>query len=679
MKEFTYNKILIFLILVGLVASLAINWTRHEVEERANTVELAIDYEELIKLSELTGVPLETVLEDAKTSGITSLAVYETTFEKLNANGKCLALTGSEIIASYEVGNVKNDYWRELLEGGEIRGSDIYIFQTDSKMFQEVREDLYRRLGASRIRELRVGSETVLEVKANFKEFQKEHLGLPTEELAAVNAAGFSIIARPTNYFRATEDDIDAVFQRLEGYAVSTMVFSGKEALGSPDAHHYTAQRLEERGIRLGMIEGVTQLQFFPQNGMLDIAKDIDYNSARLYSIAEDEMKKMKINDAVSRWSNTVPERNIRIALLRILPERDGSRSLYETNIDYFTATAEMLRTAGYELGPASPFEHFYPSPLVRLWVLLGAWAAFLLYVTLIYNKIPAKVLYTALIIGGLAFTVPLLLGHGNKIRLVAALISANFFPAIAMIALMDFARRFAPTLSTAKLIAASLVALFATGIISATGAMYLSGSLADTEYLLEVNIFRGIKLTFVLPLVLVAIAFLQRFNLFAGVDDSASFIAQFKRILDLPVKVKTLFYAGLILVAGVIMVLRSGHTSGLPVAGAEIKFRMFLEQLLWARPRSKELVIGHPAFMLMAYVWANKWPTFLLFFLVIAATIGQSSMVETFAHMRTPIYMSTLRGLGGIVLGGLLGAAAVFALSIFQKSIYPKFEKYLN
>ena len=87
-----------------------------------------------------------------------------------------------------------------------------------------------------------------------------------------VNAAGFHVIARPTNFNHCTREDVDAVFKRLDGIDVSDIVFSGSQALGAPDEADYTADKMMERGITLGMIEGVTQLQFFPQDGLLDIA-----------------------------------------------------------------------------------------------------------------------------------------------------------------------------------------------------------------------------------------------------------------------------------------------------------------------------------------------------------------------------------------------------------------------
>ena len=56
-----------------------------------------------------------------------------------------------------------------------------------------------------------------------------------------------------------------------------------------------------------------------------------------------------------------------------------------------------------------------------------------------------------------------------------------------------------------------------------------------------------------------------------------------------------------------------------------------------------------------------------LLFALVLVATIGQGSMVETFAHMRTPVYMSFVRGIGGIVLGCGIGAALMVLVHLAQ------------
>lgn len=679
MHNFKYNKIFIIMIIVGLISALMIDFQRHQVEERNNTVELAIDYEGLLRLSEMTGTPIDEVFRQAKESGITSLAVYETTFKKLNVNGKTTAVSGSSLLTNYYSGAMVDPEWRALVENGTVKGSMIYITGHDAQTFKEVTEDLYRRLGHDRVRELTVGGKTVLEVNDYYEEFLKANIGMPTDEMKLVNEAGFYVMARPSNYAKCSKDDVDAVFKRLEGIKVSNMTFSGKECLGSPDEVNYVVEKLQERDITLGMIEGVTQLQFYPQNGLLEIAKAMDYKAARLYGIGPDEMAKMQIQQAVDRWSNTDPERNIRIDLLRIFEKPQGNMTLLETNMKYFSETRDMLERSGYKIGPAGTFEPFYPSSLLRAVVMMGVAAAIVLYLSLIAPSVKEKYLYMLLAVLVIGMAGPVLMGHGNKIRVIAALASANFFPAIAVIWQLDRIRAAKADVkaSLLKIIPTAMLALFASGIISYAGAAYLSASLADTEYLLEVNIFRGIKLTFVLPLVLVAIAFLQRFDIFDGkMDDTDGVINQLKKILDMPVKIKTLLGLGFVLIAGIVFVARSGHTSGMPVAGAELKFRAFLEHLMWARPRSKELLIGHPGFMLAALAWWRQWPTMILFVLVIVATIGQGSMVETFAHMRTPIYMSFVRGLGGIGLGAIIGAVAMALVQLWNSVLQPRIFK---
>ncbi len=293
---------------------------------------------------------------------------------------------------------------------------------------------------------------------------------------------------------------------------------------------------------------------------------------------------------------------------------------------------------------------------------MLGTAAGGVLYLSLVIpalNRRPAWQM-ALFAVCGLAAAVPVLMGHGGTVRLLAALASANVFPALAVIGQLDYIRacRTVPEGSLPKLLLLAAMALFLTGALSFVGAAYLSGALSDVEYFLEVNIFRGIKLTFVLPILLVAIAFLERFSVFG--DAAEGFTAQGCRLLAMPVTVKTLAVFVGILVAGVVLLARSGHSMGMPVSGLELRFRAFLEQALYARPRSKELLIGHPAFMMAALAWFKKWPGMVLFLLVLAATIGQGSMVETFAHMRTPVMMSFARGIGGLLGGAMIGAAAI-------------------
>ena len=672
MKVFRYSRVLIAIIAIGLIAALAIDFARSGVEHQNTRVDLAIDYEGLQELAQREGLPEVEVLQAAKDAGITSLAVYETTFKKLNENGKTTAVSGARLLESYHDGTLTDPAWRKLVEDGDIKGTEVYVTGHDKRTYREVKEDLYRRLGSDRVSVLSAGGEEVLAVKAHYESLMKMNLGMPTDEMQAVNDAGFYVLARPSNYEKCTPDDVKAVFSRLDGFQISEIVFSGNQVLGTPKALQTTIDEMKARGINLGLIEAVTQLQFYKQDGMTEVAKGLGYDKvARLYSIPKDEQPKLKIDTAVERWANTDMERNIRIDLLRIYDKPSPNMTLMETNMKYFRDTHEALLRHGFTVGPAETFPAFYPSKYLRAVLMLGVAAAGVLYLSLVIPRLNASrraqlVLFAICALGA---AVPVLMGNGAKIRVLAAFVSANVFPALAVIWQLDRLRaRQREKRRLVSLIVTGALALFATGMLSYVGAAYLSGALADTEYLLEFRIFRGIKLTFLLPLVLVGIAFLQRFDIFDGrMDDTDGVVAQMKKILDMPVRIKTLLIGLVVLAAAVVFVARSGHTSGMPVSSLELRFRAMLEQAFYARPRTKELLIGHPAFLLAWMAFYRKWPTMVFGALVLVATIGQGSMVETFAHMRTPVYMSFMRGIGGIVLGAGIGALCMVLIELWQ------------
>ncbi len=680
MTKFKYNRLLIICIIIGLVAAITVNIQRYNIEKANNSVDLVMDYEDVLKLAQLEGLPEKDVLKEIKDAGISSLAVYETTFEKLNKNGKAIAIPGSSIIENYHSGTLSDSSWKNLVENNTVKGEETYIVGHDPTTYKEVKEDLLRRLGSDRVSEINLGNQEILAVKANHEEFLKMNIGMPTDEMKAVNDAGFYVVARPSNYYKVSKDDIDFVFNRMDGIKISEIVFSGKEALGghsdTKEAALYTAEKMKERNITLGMIEAVTQLQFYPQDGLLDIAKGLDYNAARLYSIPKDEQPKMKIDAAVERWSNTDEERNIRINLMRIYEQPENNLSLLETNIKYISDTKAALEKKGYTIGPASHFEPFFGSKILQVVMLLGICAAGVLYLSLIIPGLTEKKQYILLVICFTVCAVPFAIGGGSKIRLAGALAAANVFPALGMISQLDVIRknRLIGKLRLDALIFKSIKALICASVISFAGAAFLSGILSDVEYFMEINIFRGIKLTFILPIILVGIAFIKRFDIFGdNLLAPPDFMKQVKRVLNMKVSVKALIGIFAALIAVVIFIGRSGHTAGVPVPGIELKLRAFLEQSFYARPRSKELFIGHPAFIIMVMAWYRKWPAAVFFILSMIATIGQGSMVETFAHMRTPVFMSLVRGLDGAVLGCILGCVIMAALYLWQYIISSK------
>ena len=83
MKKFIYNRTLVIVIGLGLFAALIIAGQRYFVESENMQVDMAVDYQSVVDLAEREGLELDDVLKQVKETGITSLAIYDSSLEKL--------------------------------------------------------------------------------------------------------------------------------------------------------------------------------------------------------------------------------------------------------------------------------------------------------------------------------------------------------------------------------------------------------------------------------------------------------------------------------------------------------------------------------------------------------------------------------------------------------------------
>ncbi|CUH94399.1 putative membrane protein [Propionispora sp. 2/2-37] len=704
MTEYKYNKVLILFIVIGLLAALAIGWQRHVQEENNTRVEMVLDYEDLTTLARIDGVAVPELMRRFKEAGITSLSVYEMTLEKLNASGLVSTVPGTQILQQYGTGEKLNEnglvtavpgmqivqryrtggsgladpLWRSFVEAGRIRAEDVYVIGHDPETFAEVKEDLIRRLGLERVRVLVDGNTPILVIKADYEKVIKWNLGLSSAEMREVAANGFYVVARPSNYTKVKPDDVNAVFRRLSGIGnVSSIMFTGEEVLGYPDLLTQTVEQMKQHNLTLAMIEHPLQLQFVKQEGLMDLAAAHGYQAARVYVIPKDEQPKLKPTEAIHRWLLTDQERNIRMNLLRTYEKPEVGKTLVETNLDYVAGVAGELKANGFTLGRATYFSPYFPSPYLLALVIVGATAAGVLLLTLIY-PFAVRYQYGLLAVLSVLLIIPLFTGGGTFIRQAVATMSAILFPVLAMTWQLDRWRQngqFAADerVGLGKMIGVASRALTVTVLLSLIGGFYVGAMLADVRFLLEIEIFRGVKLIFVAPLVVITLIYMTRYNIFGEQDEVGfwSIRQQVNRILNYPVYMKTLLGAAFVALAAWIYVGRSGHTAGVPVPALEIKLRYLLEQVMYARPRGKEFMVGHPAFFLLVMAAYRRWPSILHYALVVAATIGQGSLVETFAHMRTPVLMSFVRGLDGLVMGIVCGVIALAGVQLLHYLVF--------
>jgi hypothetical protein len=670
-KVAAWNKALIFFVVIGFLAAAIISWQRHWVEDVNKNVEIVMTYEAIADMAHSEGVLAEDLFRRFKEAGVTSLAVAETSLEKLEKEGQVTVLPGRVILEQKKAGAV-NSFWQGFQE--PVEAKDVYVVVEDDEIAGEVKTDLEHRLSQDRVRVTEYSGQMVLVLKADYEKVREWNLGLPAKQLQEAVAAGFYVVARPSNYTAVTKEDIDAVFERLaviEKDKVSAIVFTAAEALGYPGLLKETAAHLQENQFNLGLIEHAVQLQFLNQEGLLPLTALNNYNAVRLYTIHKGEQIKLDIDEASRRFANSARERNLRLHLVHPFEKTIPGKTLIETNLSYVAQTKADLASKGFAFGKVAPFQPYFPAPVLVAAVVLGIVCGATLLLANIF-PVPLKWQYAIAFLGAAILIFPILKGAGNLARQIAALGGICCLPVLAVTYQVDYWQKLcAQKLSPAKVFVLGSLGLVAATLASLAGGIYASAVLSDIRYFLEIEIFRGVKISLILPLILISLVYLARF--YEQDKDKTSLKQEIDRLLNYPVLVKTLLFAGIALIVVYVFLGRSGHTAGIPVPGIELKMRLFLEETLYARPRGKEFLIGHPAFMLLLGALAVKLPRLWRYLLLVAATIGQSSVAQTFAHMRTPVFMSVMRGLEGLVLGLVLGALALFLFYVCLKFIAKK------
>jgi hypothetical protein len=180
-------------------------------------------------------------------------------------------------------------------------------------------------------------------------------------------------------------------------------------------------------------------------------------------------------------------------------------------------------------------------------------------------------------------------------------------------------------------------------------GALLIVGFLADTLFMVGSQQFTGIKLAFILPVIIVAFycAVLEKEQIKSLKDNLSDW-------LNSPITVLSVLVGVVLLGSAALYILRSGNF-GIGILDLEKLARAYLENIMLVRPRTKEFLIGYPMLLLGALYFSSGGRKWLWAFLIIGL-VGPISTLNTFCHVHSPLLISLLRSFYGIILGIAFG-----------------------
>ncbi len=671
---------------LGVLAALPLGFARHGMEGTSTEVEYVFDYRDLLMIGAYQAHPQQFVaeqLKELKEAGVTTMAVFESTFEELSWAGRLTLYNSAQAASLQGEPAPLNENFAYVLFADEASRSAIapLIASTFERDGIAVREWSYGGRDGFVL-------ETPVE-NALVKSMLPDPLAL--EQLAA---EGFHIMPRLSDYRRPYDaEETEALFQRFAELGVTRILFEGDNAKGFSDRGElksldHFASLLREYGIGIAAIENLK----VPQGGLNRLAYDTDYDVARLYSLSEGDAASMSPAAIADRFLLAAKDRNIRLFYINGAPLRSVTKGAVVhplSNIkDALAGTSkdqgavERLADFGYEPGIAVKFDYEYAGwqKALRAVTALGAIAIIAL---LVGAFLPWS---TLAVFGlGLAGSAGLFVLNAALLEQALALGASIAVPTLAMLWAFgrvrahtegnrrsvggewggadDGSRTAAaagaasdklfggkwvfPDMPAGKRLVSAIGLYVVTSAMSVLGTAFVYGLLTNITYSLVLQQFRGVSLLHLAPLGLVA--------LYVFLYTGKSPVDQLRKLLRLQITVLWVAVAAVLGVVGMYYLSRTGNAG--TATSLELLFRNVLESTFGVRPRLKEFMLAHPLFLLglfLALRYRAAWV------IMIVAAMGQLSIVDTFAHIHTPIAISFVRVLLGLGLGFLVGLALI-------------------
>ncbi|NLB88949.1 MAG: hypothetical protein GX790_06955 [Syntrophomonadaceae bacterium] len=195
---------------------------------------------------------------------------------------------------------------------------------------------------------------------------------------------------------------------------------------------------------------------------------------------------------------------------------------------------------------------------------------------------------------------------------------------------------------------------------------------MADIRYIMNIEYFRGVKLAFLLPLMLFVFNYL---SVFSGEEGIIKYSVKY---LKLTPNYFILGLLGIGVLALYYYIGRSGHTAGVSVSSLELRLREVLETIFTARPRFKEILIGYPALFVLVYLYRKYREELITLVFGLGVMMGSISMVNSFAHVFTAVNISISRTIAGLVTGTIIAIFVLIGVIILDKIYNYVREKYL-
>lgn len=639
------------LIALALVCSVAALTKRTVLEAEARHTLLTLEWAQLKDTAARNGFAVEDALDKllgADEQELFSGVVYkEPTLYDWQNGGYLQISSGTQLMNDMRAGDWQAD------DSFSADYNHNYVLCHDEMLQQRVFEHLqYKTSAQNLLHTFTAGDEQLYVVETSFPYTDLVGLGIGfgEEDLALIDRFGLDLVVQVRSWPKVSSESLEFVFGALGELGVQAVGFNDTELPGVqqdnwPDVVDELAAILLRQGLP------VMSIEFYAQKGLQTMAQAMDYEMVRMHPVSESELLKLSNTRLQERFALAASERTMGVLMLRLR----ASQSLDDAVV-HIAQVRDAVQAKGVATDEISVVPDMQVAPWTLLSALAGVWAGGVLLLQRFDLKKAAWLLPTL----AAAAAVLLLVVVGEYwVQKLVALAAAVIFP---FLAVSLFSRSAGASLlqSVGRLCGMTLVSLI--------GAALLAAVLSERSYMSAVNVFSGVKVGQLVPLLLLMVYLL--YKLAAGRGGATYLMVGLTRLMKKQVTVGLVLLAGAAAVLLLVYMMRTGNTSG-GISDLERAFRAFLDRVLVVRPRTKEFMIAHPIMLAILYFGYQRklWPVVLL------GAIGQVSLVNTFEHLHTPLPVSLLRTFNGLVLGIIIGVVLIYFVKYVGGWAYKKIQ----
>ena len=718
MKSFLKkDRLLVLLALLGLLASLVPIVNRVQTEESNKYYDYVLDYASLRSMARQSSQTEDEWLDLFRSLGVDKVALSEASALNLHDNAAIPvhAMTVKKAAESY---GWENNYPAEVVswlsESTDV--SDAIIWTETAAAYEWM-------LDAFNVRFENFEAKTYLEGEHGFIFIQQQENGMKGEKLLdlrlgiwpgtveLIERHGYQIVPRTV-----TQKDMngtkfaEAYIDVLKHYNAPYFMNNGDELVGyeSDEGWDLLVQYLNESGASVAMMEQNDQSQNQTWPGIEDLLNETGYRGIRVFNEWAYIQNRYQYcgyegpEEITNTFFRAIAERNCKVIFLKMIlePDTDVSWDADEKEWVYITDPAEYeklltdldtrLAPLGYTRGTVPAMQMEDPSVLLKVVQGIGT-AALLVMLFDLFFFIGKRWRTILLALGALGFA-GLAVLKPAMFRLILSMSGGIVMPSLAAVGLCRVLmekRRTEPQAKFGRVLGYTLGISVLTILAAFCGSLLATSALSQLSYMIEMDLYRGVKIMQLIPIGLFILAYLlvyayeetgARDAVLAHVGPRSEkgrikrFNAYFAQVMKTPMQLGWFVAIVVIAVAAVFLLLvfvyyiyRTGNSTTTPET--ELAFRNFLENTLIARPRTKEMLIGWP--MLMLFIWSlRRGMKFLPMVFGMGMSIGLVSVVNTFLHIRTPFLLSLLRTGWGILFGLLIGTAVVIVAELIYRLV---------